>query len=327
MRVDQDGMRPVSSGSSSTCSRARYTGRKLFDRLNLVNARTRRPSRSRSARSRRSATPPAGCRSQDSEELHLIPMIDRRDGEAAEERLRREQQGPLPAARTRRRRSPPQPAQRRSRRQPPRPRPRRAGVRLRTLEAQLRPDHAQLPRPDTAAAASPNQLTGASHDRPAPAPTSRGRAQPTACRDPRRGRARLIEHRRRHRRDPHPDRHRRSEAPGEPHADRPRLVPPRARRRCATSSASAPSLLPRALATLPGREIAEGRHHRACCASATTRPTGPTVLDGGAPAAQRRGGRVMAELPAAPTPTRDGDLSPPTRQPRATAFASISAPR
>ena len=39
-----------------------YQGRKLFDRLNLVNARRPRRSRSPSAPCRRSATPPDACR-------------------------------------------------------------------------------------------------------------------------------------------------------------------------------------------------------------------------------------------------------------------------
>ena len=62
------------SGSSSTCSRARSSGRKLFDRLNLVNASAQTVE---IAQRTLSAICHATGRMQvqDSQELHLIPMI------------------------------------------------------------------------------------------------------------------------------------------------------------------------------------------------------------------------------------------------------------
>ena len=74
-----------------------YKGRKLFDRLNLVNAN---PVTVEIAQRTLSAICHATGRMQvqDSEELHLIPFIADVQVLAAEERLRRKQQGALPAA-------------------------------------------------------------------------------------------------------------------------------------------------------------------------------------------------------------------------------------
>ena len=90
---------PVSV-ARARCAGGPYQGRKLFDRLNLVNAN---PQTVEIAQRTLSAICHATGRMQvqDSEELHLIPLDRRRPGPAAEERLRRKQQGALPAARAR----------------------------------------------------------------------------------------------------------------------------------------------------------------------------------------------------------------------------------
>ena len=78
------------------------SGRKLFDRLNLVNASAQTVE---IAQRTLSAICHATGRMQVQDSAGAAPDPDdrRRDGPAAEERLRREQQGALPAARARRR--------------------------------------------------------------------------------------------------------------------------------------------------------------------------------------------------------------------------------
>ena len=130
---------------------------------------------------------------------------------------------------------------------------------------------------------------------------ARPHARPAAC-DPRRSPRPADRDRRRHRRDPHPDRRRGPEAPGEPHADRPRLVPPR--EDCPAAPRARARRAPRAhRGAARTKGSAQGSHHRGGAPGLRRYRLGDGAR-GGAPGARRRG-PAMTALPEAPSPTRD----------------------